>query len=182
MSGRGKVTSGRRERRRRGDRLDNRDMHHDPTRGAAHRGFTLIELMIVVAVMAVIALVAVPSYQDTMRKSRRADAIAGMARLQQMQERYRGQNTTYASAAASMPLSWGQPTQSPEGHYDLSISGADAIGYTVTATAKASSPQFGDTKCRSLSVTVAAAGQINTKSTNAAGDVDNTNANRCWVR
>src|ERR1044071_4044300 len=108
MSGHSKPTNGRRDRRRLGKRSDNRDMHHDPTRSPAERGFTLIELMIVVAVMAVIALVAVPSYQDTVRKSRRADAMVGLTRLQQLQERYRGQNPAYASAVASMPLAWGQ--------------------------------------------------------------------------
>jgi type IV pilus assembly protein PilE len=156
-------------------------MHHDPTRSPAERGFTLIELMIVVAVMAVIALVALPSYQDTVRKSRRADAIAGLARLQQLQERYRGQSTAYASASASMPVSWGQQAQSPEGHYDLSIGNTDATQYTLTATAKAASPQFGDTRCRSLSVKMLN-GSITTSSTNAAGDTDTTNANRCWVK
>ena len=178
MSGRSKPTSGRRQGGRPGKRSDNRDMHHDPTRSPAERGFTLIELMIVVAVMAVIALVAVPGYQDTVRKSRRADAMLGLTKLQQLQERYRGQNPAYASAVASMPTA---SSQSPEAHYDLSVDNANAVGYTMTATAKAGSPQFGDTKCRSLSVTMAT-GSITTSSTNAAGDVDDTNVNRCWVK
>ena len=178
MSGRSKPTSGRRQGGRPGKRSDNRDMHHDPTRSPAERGFTLIELMIVVAVMAVIALVAVPGYQDTVRKSRRADAMVGLTKLQQLQERYRGQNPAYASAVASMPTA---SSQSPEAHYDLSVDNANAVGYTMTATAKAGSPQFGDTKCRSLSVTMAT-GSMSTSSKNAAGDVDNANANRCWVR
>jgi type IV pilus assembly protein PilE len=181
MSGRGKLTSGHRERRHPGDRSDNRDMHHDPTRSPTERGFTLIELMIVVAVMAVIALVAVPSYMDSVRKSRRADAMTGLTKLQQLQERYRGEKPTYASAVASMPLSWGPSNQSPEGHYDLTISNADAVGYTVTATAKSGSPQYGDTKCRSISVKMLN-GSIGTSSTNSAGDVDTGNANRCWAR
>ena len=156
-------------------------MHHDPTRSPAEHGFTLIELMIVVAVMAVLALVALPSYQDTVRKSRRADAMTGLTRLQQLQERYRGQNTKYASAAASMPVSWGPVTPSPEGHYDLTINSGDEVSYTMTATAKASSPQFGDIKCRSI-IVMMNTGSISTSSKNAAGDVDTTNANRCWAR
>jgi type IV pilus assembly protein PilE len=178
MSGRGKLTSGRRGPRRRGQRPDNRDMHHDPTRSPAECGFTLIELMIVVAVMAVIAMVAVPSYQDTVRKSRRADAMTGLTRLQQLQERFRGQSPVYASAVASMPTA---QAQSPDGHYDLTVDSSSAIGYTMTATAKASSPQFADTKCRSIIVKMTT-GSVSTSSKNAAGDEDTTNANRCWAR
>ena len=125
MSGHTKPMSGRRQGRRPGKGSDNRDMHHDPTRIPAECGFTLIELMIVVAVMTVIALVAVPSYQDTVRKSRRADAMVGLTKLQQLQERYRGQNPAYASAVASMPTA---SSQSPEAHYDLSVDDANAVG------------------------------------------------------
>src|SRR4051812_20993444 len=171
MSGRGSVMSGRRAGRRPARASDNRDMHHDPTRSPTERGFTLIELMIVVAVMAVIALVAVPSYQDTVRKSRRADAMGALTNLQQAQERYRGQNPTYASAMASAPTPTPWPSQSPEKHYDLSIDAFGQTGYTLTATARGSSPQFGDTKCRSLSVTMAN-GVITTFSKNAAGGID----------
>src|SRR5512138_3670893 len=178
MSGRDKATSGRRERRHLGDRSDNRDMHHGPTRSHAERGFTLIELMIVVAVMTVIALVALPSYQDSVRKSRRADAMGALTQLQQAQERYRGQNPTYASAMASAPTPTPWPSQSPEKHYDLTIDAFSSTGYTMSATARAGSPQFADTKCRSLSVKMDR-GSITTSSTNAAGDPDTTNANRC---
>ena len=155
-------------------------MHHGQTTSVAQRGFTLIELMIVVAVMAVIALIAVPNYTDTLRKSRRADAMAGLNRLQQLQERYRGQHPEYAAAIASMPSS---STTSPEGHYDLSVDAAETTTtkYKMAATARAGSPQFADTKCRSLIVKMEN-GVITTSSKNAAGDEDTANANRCWVK
>ena len=57
-----------------------------------NRGFTLIELMIVVAIIAIIAAVALPSYFDSIRKSRRSDAISEIARVQQAQERWRANN------------------------------------------------------------------------------------------
>jgi hypothetical protein len=72
-------------------------------------------------------------------------------------------------------------SQSPERHYDLTIDAFSAAGYTLTATARADSPQFGDTKCRSLSVKMAN-GSIGTSSKNAAGDVDDANVNRCWAK
>lgn len=154
-------------------------MHHVPHSTRLAAGFTLIELMIVMAVVGVLALVAYPSYQDSLRKSRRADAIAGLNRLQQLQERVRGQQPAYASAVASMPGS--PPATSPEGHYTLAIDAASANSYTMAATASPGSSQFEDTKCRILRVGMAG-GAITYSSLNAAGDVDTTNVNRCWPR
>lgn len=154
-------------------------MHHVLRSTRPHAGFTLIELMIVLAVVAVLATITIPMFQDSVRKSRRADAIAGLNRLQQLQERVRGQQPSYASAVASMP---GPPAAtSPEHHYDLTVDAASAIGYRMTATANAASPQFNDTQCRRLRVDMAG-GTITYSSLNAAGDVDTTNANRCWTR
>ena len=51
------------------------------------RGFTLIELMIVVAVIAVLAAIAYPSYQDSVRKGRRGEAKSELVTLAQARER-----------------------------------------------------------------------------------------------
>lgn len=132
--------------------------------------------MIVVGVVAILAVIAYPSFQETVRKSRRADAIAGLTQLQQLQERFRGQQPQYADAVASMASA---PTTSPERHYVLAVTAASATGYSMGATASATSPQFADTKCRTLQVGMAG-GVITHSSLNAAGDVDTANANRCW--
>ena len=97
-------------------------MRHNPRLCGLRRGFTLIELVIVVAVIGVLALIAYPGFQDSVRKSRRADAMAGLMRLQQLQERYRGNAPAYASAVASM-AAMGATDSSPERHYTLSIDG-----------------------------------------------------------
>jgi type IV pilus assembly protein PilE len=154
-------------------------MHHALNSRKPPAGFTLIELMIVLAVVGVLSAITYPLFQDSLRKSRRADAIAGLNQLQQLQERFRGQQPAYASTVASMPGS--PPTTSPERHYSLAVDGASASGYSMSATASSGSPQFNDTTCRILRVTMAG-GTITYASVNAAGDVDATNANRCWPR
>lgn len=63
------------------------------------RGFTLIELMIVVAVVGVLAAVAYPSYQEYVRKAKRAEGRTAMLEMLQQQERYMTQNNTYLAFA-----------------------------------------------------------------------------------
>ena len=60
-----------------------------------YRGFTLIELMIVVAVVGILAAVAYPSYQEYVRKAKRAEGRTALLELLQQQERYMTQNNSY---------------------------------------------------------------------------------------
>lgn len=108
-------------------------------------GFTLIELVIAVAVVAIIAAIAYPSYQDSVRKSRRADAKASLLKIQLDQEKWRANNISYASSLAS--LGWASATpDSIDGYYILGIvsGSASAAGFIATATPKTGGPQVGD--------------------------------------
>lgn len=71
------------------------------------RGFTLIELMITVAIIAILSALAYPSYIESVRKGRRAEARAAVSNLMQQQERHLTQNNTYlvfAKGATNTPF------------------------------------------------------------------------------
>ena len=72
--------------------------------GRRGRGFTLIELMIVVAVVALLAVVALPAYQDSVRKARRTEAKAALSEAAMMMERYLTEKGTYATARLGVDL------------------------------------------------------------------------------
>ena len=125
------------------------------------RGFTLIELMIVVAVIAVIAAVAMPSYFGSMRKSRRAEAVAVMSQVQQAQERWRASCPSYATliptanaADCNAGTSGLAIAVVADARYTYALSAVSATGYTLTATAVAGSSQASDAGCTSLVMTV----------------------------
>lgn len=90
------------------------------------RGFTLIELMIVVVIVGILAMIALPAYQDYVRKSRRADVLTKLLDTQLQQEKWRANNIRYAVTAASV----GAPASD---YYNFFIVAA-TNSYTVVAT------------------------------------------------
>lgn len=107
------------------------------------KGFTLIELMIVVAVVAILAAIAMPSYQRYVIRTNRADAMSVMQGFAQAMERHYAQNNTYATAVAGTVF----PSQSPldgTARYALSIQAATATTFTLRATPVAGGTQGGD--------------------------------------
>lgn len=144
------------------------------------RGFTLIELMIVMTVIAILAAIAYPGFMGQVRKSRRGDAVQALGQVQQAQERARANAPTYVTASASITtaqpagLGLGSAT-SAGGYYTLTLGTNGTAGcttgtcYIATATAVAGTSQAADTGCTAM---VATMDRGNTTYTPAA----------CWSR
>lgn len=103
------------------------------------KGFTLIELMIVVAIVGILAAIAYPSYQESTAKSRRANAQAELMSLSSAMERYYTANNHYSNAAAG-----GADIGVPAGtlysvepnvltYYDITIAETDGVTSDTTS-------------------------------------------------
>ena len=104
-------------------------------------GFTLIELMIALAVAAILASVAYPSYLSQVAKGRRADGKQALVELAQRLERLYTERGTYAGATLGGTGGL-YPAVSPGGFYALAFSSQNADGFVIAATPRGK--QVGD--------------------------------------
>ncbi len=93
-----------------------------------NQGFTLVELMIVVAIIGILAAVAYPSYQQSVKKSERADGIAALLVEAGRLEEFYNINDTYTAATVAS-------SASSDGLYNISVAiPTGGFSYTLTAT------------------------------------------------
>ena len=144
-----------------------------PSKRAARRpfGFTLIELMIVVAVIAILAIIALPQYAEHVRKGKRAEALQALGDLQLRQESYRADHPTYGTLA-NLFTDGGTAFNGGLKNYAVTIPASASTSYTILATRKgdlANDPKCGNFRLRM------AAGVV-------SKEVSSGDANYCWRR
>ncbi len=108
------------------------------------KGFSLIELLVVVAIVGILAGIAYPVYTDSVIKARRADAKTTLLDLAQRIERFYSENHNYTNVADDVG---GTPQDSPDSWYSITIA-STATTYTLTAAPQSS--QANDTECQSF--------------------------------
>jgi type IV pilus assembly protein PilE len=126
---------------------------------SANGGFTLVELMVTVAILAILATIATTSYTSQIQKSRRTDARSAVLDLAGREEKIFSTANTYSAAPSDLGYGAGAwPINIGSNYYNVSVASPDAVGqpgatfptYSITATAI--NAQAADTQCLSLSV------------------------------
>jgi len=113
------------------------------------QGFSLMELMIVVAVIGILAGIAYPNYSEYVKRGNRSEGQAFLNDVSARQERYFAQNNAYITSnndVAKLALKNGLVSETGKYQLVLSSSNNDG-GYTLTAN-----QQFNDTKCGNLTL------------------------------
>jgi len=138
---------------------------------AETRGFTLVEMMVVVAIIAILAGIAYPSYMDSVRRARRADASRALMEAAAAMERYFSQNHSYAGATLGAGATDVYPGASPERFYTVSFNATPtATAYTLVATPVAGTTQASD-KCGNFTLN-----QLSVRAVTGTG----ATAAECW--
>jgi len=118
---------------------------------ARERGFTLVELMIVLAIIAILAAIAIPSYSRYAFRARRADGQELLLRIANAQERYYATNNKYGSLSGPSGLGYTDPAVSEKGYYQVTVTFPSGVSSSYLETATPQGAQMKDA-CGSLSI------------------------------
>ncbi len=116
------------------------------------RGFSLIELMIVVVIVSILFAVVIPTYQTSVTKSRRADAKSMLLQILQAQEQFFAENLSYTTDFSLLGYSANTEIESDEGYYRITASPCAGFTSAEKCVALIATPQNGQEKDGALTV------------------------------
>ena len=134
-------------------------------------GFTLIEVMVTVAIVAILAAIAYPSFRDYVLRGRLVDATTGLATMRANMERYFQDNRTYKSTGSFTSPCLATPTPT-SGYFQLSCTSGQPTDTTYTLQAVGSGPVAGF---------IFYVDQANSRSTTVTGVPGWSTCNNDWV-
>jgi type IV pilus assembly protein PilE len=133
---------------------------HWTSRRSDSRGFTLVELMVVIVIASILMAIAIPSYRNSIRKSRRTDAKTALLDLAGREERFNSTNGSYTNVAASLGYAtFSPPPAVGSGYYTITVTTVTAGTattvpfFSLTAAPVVGSDQAKDTACGSFILT-----------------------------
>ncbi len=151
-------------------------MRNDP-----RRGFSLLELVIVLAILGGLAAIALPAYRSSVLRANRSEARAALLALAVAEEKFYSSCNSYTSVLdPSAPTACAPPSlrfsnRSEHGWYGIEVDAADAASWTASATAALDGPQSADSACRVLQL-------ASTGARSARRSDGRENAQECWSR
>ncbi|MEO6080410.1 MAG: type IV pilin protein [Steroidobacteraceae bacterium] len=141
------------------------------------RGFSLIELLVTLAIAAVLAALALPGYSHVINRALRQDARLALLRIQHRQEGFFANHLIYSATLDNNPSGLAMPARSDNGYYLLELqTSADGTAYTALARADPGGRQATDLHCMQLSID--ATGRR--RSADAANNWRDDDPWRCW--
>ncbi|HZR04055.1 MAG TPA: type IV pilin protein [Burkholderiales bacterium] len=132
-------------------------------------GFTLVELLITIAIVSILAAIALPSYRDYVIRGQLTEAFNTLAAQRVKMEQFFQDNRTYVNACNAGSIAQ-TPTATPR--FTFACSNLTANTYIVTATGVSGSPVYG------FAFTI---NQANTRATTAVPNSDWGAATNCWI-
>jgi type IV pilus assembly protein PilE len=158
------------------DKLSSSNRRHSPALDslmftAPQTGFSLIELLVVIAIIGVLSAIALPSYQNSVMRSGRAEAKAELLQVASEEERFFSSNNTYSADATPLNTADGIVRTTQNALFTITVAACGGgIATCFIATATAQNQQLGDA-CNTLTIT-------NTGVRGSTGD----NPQECWQR